>query len=77
MNKNEAHLDSLIGPRRKELEAGKGALSLTFPRLDEVNNLGIGHLGVGDVGFGDCVAGGRHGSTGGGNTLESYVIPNW
>ena len=58
----QAYLDSLVGPRGEELEAGKGALTLAFPRLDEVNNFGIGHLGVGGVGFGDGVAGGGHGN---------------
>ena len=59
----QAYLDSLVGPRGEELEAGKGALTLAFPRLDKVNNLGIGHLGVGGVGFGDGVAGGGHGNS--------------
>ena len=55
-----SYLDSLVCPRRKELEAGEGSLVFALPRLDEVDNLGISHLGFGGVGFGNGVAGRGH-----------------
>ena len=68
----QAYLDSFIGPRGEELEAGKRSLTLAFPGLDEVDDLGIGHFGVSGGGFGDGVAGGWHGNAfGRGNTMTT------